>query len=646
MRPPGSKVQIDKGIYLFGLAAVSSVGCCFNTGNLTPWTRQCTLQRAYEKYPEDCYSVRIEKFYVFEKHYQIKWKDGHRHRRDAGVNPISLNKPFFQLCEDDRETLHDVRVQDLDNTSAWDLLAMHDLHIATWNVLLIPYPIARLVSAGVWKRLLLNVSWHDNPDQQGPLPSWPPAEAAVWDSIGRFEHRHGETETTPGETYADILTTQMTPENIQEIYQHLVEKWTGLLLEHDPTLREDIEGVATTLREWYESLDEPNQRKSYGGRFKHATWTISECLRLSQQLKAGSNSMQDVVMRCLRLELPSALRGNFLDDIHSPFAQHHPSPALLRRYEIAVDVALLLWKRDHSVAHPDVARYGMMDSSPIGGIDWLWQAYIEIDREKLWETFEAVVGLQNETAEFAQRMAERYACRRQTPDWTDWRSDEPTPPMWKEWHATVLDNIREHIDPPAALGSGHRGLAHKCSCVAYTWALQEHDPSDLEHIGRSFETHTPDLGVEAGVPRFWMQGKTGASSLLPDWLLERFEKLPNLDTDGHGPPTDDAAEIMEDQEPVLRFPDIDETCIDGPCLSDSASSECLDGSKLGAFLISDSDIEAAECVGVNKNKKRQHNNTTTTTTTTTTNETTTKNKKHNTQTKWWLRCRLGYWIGA
>lgn len=182
--------------------------------------------------------------------------------------------------------------------------------------------------------------------------------------MGKIEHRESP-QIAPGETSADIHTAQITSSNIQDIYQHLVEKWAGLLLEHDPTLQDDIEGAATTLREWYESLDESNHaRQRLGGNFKHATWTVFECLRLSQQLKAGANSLQDIVLRCLRLELPSALRGDFLDDICETSVEKHPSATLLRRYEIAIDVALLLWKRDEIAANHDVARYGMMDSSP------------------------------------------------------------------------------------------------------------------------------------------------------------------------------------------------------------------------------------------------------------------------------------------
>lgn len=200
-------------------------------------------------------------------------------------------------------------------------------------------------------------------------------------------------------------------------------------------------------------------------------------------------------------------------------------------------------------------------------------------------------------------MFERYAPRRLTPDWTDWHSEEPLPPRWGEWHARILANIKEHIDPPAALGSGHRGLGHKCSCVAYMWALQVHDPTCLRHIGDSFETHTPDLGVEAGVPRFWLNSKTavdrGASELLPDKLLERFEKALDLDIEAEPPiEDDDAAENMEDPESVLHDLDIEENCIDGQCSSRSASSECLDGSKTGAPLVSDSEIEATECIGL------------------------------------------------
>eukprot|EP00974_Lingulodinium_polyedra_P111297 10765484-Lingulodinium_polyedra.AAC.1 len=67
-----------------------------------------------------------------------------------------------------------------------------------------------------------------------------------------------------------------------------------------------------------------------------------------------------------------------------------PSDSLLRRHHVTLDVAMLLLARKAAAKQSAVSRYCMIDSSPLGGFDWVWSQYTEIANDKLVETFDAV----------------------------------------------------------------------------------------------------------------------------------------------------------------------------------------------------------------------------------------------------------------
>jgi hypothetical protein len=102
-------------------------------------------------------------------------------------------------------------------------------------------------------------------------------------------------------------------------------------------------------------------------------------------------------------------------------------------------------------------------------------------------------------------------------------------PEWVPWLRTIHSNIREHINPPSCLGSGHRALADKAAAEVYKWALQEPLGAPLSAHSSSYISHTSDMGVELGLPEFIVP--EGVERLLPGWLHrsglqpESFEDL-------------------------------------------------------------------------------------------------------------------------
>ncbi len=95
---------------------------------------------------------------------------------------------------------------------------------------------------------------------------------------------------------------------------------------------------------------------------------------------------------------------------------------------------------------------------------------------------------------------------------------EEAPAEWAPLFHTICANMFEVISPPAALGSGRRGLAHKCALLVYSWSLGAPTTAKLRETARSYVSHTSDMGVELSMPDFHCPDPT---VLLPEWMVPR-----------------------------------------------------------------------------------------------------------------------------
>lgn len=98
---------------------------------------------------------------------------------------------------------------------------------------------------------------------------------------------------------------------------------------------------------------------------------------------------------------------------------------------------------------------------------------------------------------------------------------------WKPWHTCMWTNIREGINTPCALDSGHRDLLDKAAAEVYNIAL--HTPVSVrlsQHV-ETYVSYTGDMGVEMGIPDFRLVGASH-DRMLPDWCLRQ---IPPMDVD-------------------------------------------------------------------------------------------------------------------
>jgi hypothetical protein len=149
--------------------------------------------------------------------------------------------------------------------------------------------------------------------------------------------------------------------------------------------------------------------EGWGSRFRHDSRKMLHVIRLASKLRGGASSLAEIVAKSLAAVLPNFLQQSFLDDaldLRIDVKAALPSPAISRRYEIALDIALMLLQRNSvqssASSGSSFVRMGLADSSPMAGFDWLWSEYYELDKRNVVSTFEAVVSLTGAIEAFAR----------------------------------------------------------------------------------------------------------------------------------------------------------------------------------------------------------------------------------------------------
>ena len=91
----------------------------------------------------------------------------------------------------------------------------------------------------------------------------------------------------------------------------------------------------------------------------------------------------------------------------------------------------------------------------MAGYDWIWSQYHELAERDVLKTFRAV-----------QKLSQAVSKHLREAGAEDAPFEDPALQAggWQPFLDTIRNSIREQINPPAALGSGHRSLADKISC--------------------------------------------------------------------------------------------------------------------------------------------------------------------------------------
>lgn len=538
------------------LVSAHSVDCTHACGILTRWSDEARLLLEYYGFPLDAYSLRLGAVRPCSEPALVRYKRTAAGRADEGR--ISLTHPLFiPHWSFDPASIR------LGAQTAGQLTAARDVACADIPVLLLPEPILSLICSGAWTEVLMQVSWHFHLNLcsrsrvfrhlpgPGVVRDWPPQASPTWNHVHENEAKDDDILDQP--------SALISPGRCQDIAAR-VRSWAPAILtaehlEDRLAAQADLEDVVSTLETWERGLRQVHgtwEGPEAAQKVKYNSEQMLACIRMAHQLKGGAGKLTDVVRHGLMLAFPQALAL-----LEPSTVAKIPHPSLVQRYTLVFDVAMLLLERDS--ASEDVVRYSLSDSSPQVNYDWLMSQSVSILKANLVETFDAAVDLERAVrAHVSRRAADGIARAAQADILLEAGGcceAEPPEPDWVPWLQSIRRHVRQHVDVPSALTTGHRGLAHKCAALVFKWSLTAPAHMPLKRYAESFISSTGDMGTELGIPDLSLEDHDG---LLPGWM-DRGSF--SLDIEGcDGPLQQGRADELSDD-------------VDGPLLMDDAHEE-------------------------------------------------------------------------
>ena len=373
----------------------------------------------------------------------------------------------------------------------------------------------------------------------GPIPEWPQPSSSTWSNSGRSACPE---EDDADEVYAfSPLALEFLINEMREVYPAYIGTFPSNLRARETA---SAESQIAMLRHWRRSLiggRAPKMVMNGTAKHLHNSKMVLDCIRLVSTLQ-GSDTLHQTVKRSLELALPGCFVESFQKLVD---AEKFPSAALLHRYELSLDVALLLLERQQN--QTPSFYWIWSDSSFQAQCDWILAQYRRVAKSQLVDLFHASIRLERQIHDYVRAVRVESS--------PDDMLAVPLEPQedWKDDLRVIRNSMQEHVMVPLAIGAGHRSLPHKCGRVAYGLALVsdpavaiESNQDPVDDISASTVSHTGDMGVEMGIPDFRVEK---ASGLLPPWI----------DRSSLGPDIDDQSSVCE---PVPDEQD-EETPVDG-----------------------------------------------------------------------------------
>ena len=343
-----------------------------------------------------------------------------------------------------------------------------------------------------WHRVLnLNVGVRRREQWHGPLRDWPPPDSSVWACMGEHESHSAGASDVP----------ELSSENLGAMAEH-ARRWATSALANMTAAaqsleRQHMELVIGTLQRWAMQLTPaaPVRRclvSKEERRFRHSSEQLVQCIRLARYLRGGAAQLAHVVAEALNVGLPGFISKPRIEQLRNDRSLL-PSASLMQRYELSLDMALVVCTQRKYLGR-STARFGHADSSPMAGYDWMWSQQIVIRTHQVVPVFKAIVKAQRYLDEIADEIPDA-----DLEDWTHADCGVSDGSSIAAWLGTMREHMLELINPPAALASGHRGLSHKASLLAFSWHLHmdkaARNPRNLESCAAEYYSFTSDLGL-------------------------------------------------------------------------------------------------------------------------------------------------------
>ena len=239
----------------------------------------------------------------------------------------------------------------------------------------------------------------------------------------------------------------------------------------------------------------PQEKVLYGSLF------MLRCMFLTRLMPAYV-CLKGICVEALRLLFPNLLK----DSLHHVLQNKRlfPGEGSKHKMRLAMDVAMLLWKRKQETKHGEYVRFSGADSSPQHGQNWLLSSSLTVPAKNMIEVFRAIQRLIEERERRDLNQGSEFEVELQS---EQSRAD----------HAYLLATVRPQHDIPVVLGSGAESTGHKVAAMLHKFALLVGHTHGihLQQYCDSFFSFCSDMGAELGITHFHV---SDLWSLLPSWM--------------------------------------------------------------------------------------------------------------------------------
>ena len=372
---------------LQALVLVNVAGQLCHKGALTPWDREGVLQRTYRHFPQDAFSVGVA---AVAACCMASPREA-IHRRTgtawcvADAKPSANHGLFPYWLHVDEATGIPVRIVGSEATvTAGDAMRQWGLNMTDEDIegipcVPLPLAICELIVRGEWTTILCLSRWEMSL-RKGKLPR----PFGDWPDLDWCRSKAG---------LHDVLERELpTASSLALVEGKLRELCSSLAIDE---CNETLSSVVEQVERWRRTMAEAAGRHNLhtaDGKFsiRYSASMLIECLRLCRSLKGGARRLAFVIERALGIV--SEAQGYCLSCI--PQSMELPSPATLHRYELCLDVAMMV-QRSEALATASVKRKRWMwtDSSPQKSYDWVWAEFHEVEESLVLSTFRGVLKL-------------------------------------------------------------------------------------------------------------------------------------------------------------------------------------------------------------------------------------------------------------
>jgi len=279
----------------------------------------------------------------------------------------------------------------------------------------------------------------------------------------------------------------------------------------DEEERAEEAATLTKLHDDLQRIAEAGSLSSCRDRCTHSTLKLFRAIDCALMLESCSAGLREVCEKAVLLLLPGINTELFLP------LDTLPSPTSVKRHMVTLEVAYLLLEREFDKLEGQrpvsdrPPRYGLSDSSPAWGLEWLWTQHYSVDGDgvglpELLETCQEFIAgmLAWQSQEFEQETRDAYL---QNPD--------NAPRHLRDLLRGIVHRFQVHTHTPSSVASGFQSLVRKLAAALLAFAFGRCSAARLYEFLDTFMSWTSDMGTEFGFGDFRVKD---ANELLPSWL--------------------------------------------------------------------------------------------------------------------------------